>query len=286
MYTNKRNRNITLLLALFSVGCASRATLAERYARETDLDSTMIPIELQEGVALSEVLGATLYELDRAAWVGTDVVMENAKDFATQNLGGYLAFTEGGDDGRPLNQWLVTFYTRDPSPMMRYQARVFSTNKKKPEFIDLNPPQPLLSGMAFMVNARQAAIDTVAPQMTQPPNTILLPGKKGLSEAVVYLFSATRSPNIAVIGRHYRVRVSLANAEVLQIEPRSEGDILLPYDDETKELRVKHTLTNYPTEAHVFASLSYRVPIIVTTSLGTWKVVGGKIFLQSNTLKP
>lgn len=147
-----------------------------------------------------------------------------------------------------------------------------------------------------MIKARQSAINSVSKELVQQPNPIVLKLANGI---IVYLLSGTTKPNLAILGKHYRLEFSPDGEELKstlmmservngfttdegvenlkQIEPLAEDALEMPYNDKTMVLTVTHIVTEYPLESHVFANLLYGVPIYVVTKRGLWLVEEGHI---------
>jgi len=107
-------------------------------------------------------------------------------------------------------------------------------------------------------------------------------GQEGI---LVYLLAGTRSRNVMVLGRHYRVIVSEDGLGVNDVLPLSKSVIELPTQGEdgpAAALYVTHLITEYPLETHVLASLQHALPLFVSTSRGLWRVEGEGIAFLGN----
>ena len=256
-------------------------------------DSPPIPDDLKDEVGAAESFGLLLYEIDHASAVGTDVLLEKKPDM--RRLAGYLTMVEGTKE-KLSNSYRVFFYTADKEPQILYEVQVFEDRKRRPEWFPLASPKPLPAGMLPMIKARQNAINAVSNELVQRPNPVVLGLANGI---VVYLLSGTTRPNLAILGKHYRMEFSADGEELrstlmmservngfttdegvknlTQIEPLTQDALEMPYNNKTMVLTVTHVVTEYPLESHVFANLLYGVPIYVVTSRGLWLVEEGHI---------
>ena len=116
----------------------------------------------------------------------------------------------------------------------------------------------------------------------QPLNPVLLPGEMiGERGILVYLLAGTTKPNVAVLGRHFRVLTSDDGARLVRFTPLSKVALELPTrapaGTSAAALAVSHLVTDFPLETHVFASLLNKLPIYVVTRRGYWCVDGDRI---------
>lgn len=236
-------------------------------------------IDYESEIELAQSVGRMLYILDKASAIGTDVMIENVSNFREKNLGGYVTFREADEEGNPADSYLVSFYTNEEPPKIKYGIHVGMNNKHK--FIEHTPPIETTSSVRELIKARQAAIKAI-PEITQPINPVILPSdifeKKGHA---IYLLAGTTEPDTAVFGKHYRAFVDPDNDYAVEIEPLSYSALLMPLHmkngEKPEALNVSQIMTNWPTEVHVFANLLYNIRIYVITKIGLWRVVDGKI---------
>lgn len=243
-----------------------------------------IPEDLRGAVEQSVKLGVALYIHDKAAAIGTDVLQENAKSLGELSLGGYLTMQEADEQGTPRDSMLVLFYTRDAEPRVACRVHVPLGNNAVPSLEEVKPAAPMSEGMRLLVRARAAAIRAMG-KPAQPINPVVLPaelaGEKGI---LVYLIAGTARPEVAVLGKHYRVLVAVNGSTVERIEPLTKSALELPLQEgsapsasRVAALAVTHLLTPQPLETHVLASLMYRLPLYVETPRGTWRVDAGRV---------
>jgi hypothetical protein len=245
-----------------------------------------IPADLAPHISESIELGRTLYFLDKASAIGTDVVEANVPDFHSRGVGGWLTARAGDEAGQPSDAFAVMFFTREEP--RRNLFRVDVPTKGKPAFHELSPPTLMDETGIRMVRARQAAIDAV-PRGRRPFNPVVLPGSAvGRPDTIaVYLLSAEQIPGEMVFGIHYRALVSADGSTVKQMLPLSKSALVVPPPSQNippgaKAVAsfVSQIVTDWPSEVHVFVSLLHsRVPLYVATQRGIWLVIGDKITL-------
>jgi hypothetical protein len=246
-----------------------------------------IPPEGEPYIQRAINVGRILHAYDQVAAEGTDVMQANADAADHASLSGYLV---EHDESR----WSVAFFTKDADP--RIAARITVVPGKPPAFQRVRPAAPASAAERTAIRARQGAMAAV-PEVVQPLNPVVLTGADALearklageldsgtpteAKSVVYLLAGTTRPNVAVLGRHYRA-IARADGTIDKIEPMSKGVIEisaadLPPGARKAGLVVSHVLSDWPTEAHVFASLLYRMPVGVVTARGTFMVEGDRI---------
>ena len=147
----------------------------------------------------------------------------------------------------------------------------------------LDPPQPLSPEHLAMFHARQTALTVLnTHRCTEQYNPVVLSGDAfGTEGIVVYLLAATTRPDEIMVGGHLRVDLSRAGTEVITVKPLSKSCLAIPLkrDHQAKSAVFTHLISSMPTEAHVFLSLLYRLPLYVGTDFGLWKIENGKILL-------
>jgi hypothetical protein len=263
-----------LFIALFFLmySCATTKTESNTPVSET-------PPDYSTQIELAKSVGSNLYILDKASAIGTDVLFANVSNHTEKNLAGYITFREADDGGTPLDSYLVSFYTNEDPPKIKYDIHVRMNNKH--EFIEHNPSIETKLWIRDFIKARQAAIKAI-PKVTQPINPVIMPGeifgKKGIA---LYLLAGTNKPDLAVLGKHYRAFVDPEKDYAVEIEPLSKSEIEMPLKTENnakiEALMVTQLLTDWPTEIHVFASLLYKMKVYVSTKSGIWSVDGTEI---------
>jgi len=232
-----------------------------------------VPSDLREGVERARALGANLFVLDAATAVASDAIAPLAAVPEAPAIGHYLAFLGGNENGLPDGTVQVMFFTDEFVPRLAYRVRVIPGQQSRSEVLEQHPPSVVHEPLMTLLSARQLALEA-RPPTHQGVNPVLLPQRNG--QIVVYLMAATRQPNVAVLGRHFKVEVSSDGAEVENVTALSGNTLELPTRDgagrPVPALAVLAPGTEHPTETHVFASRVANVPIYVTTGRGLWKV--------------
>jgi hypothetical protein len=248
----------------------------------TTLKGQPTPEGLRAAVANASHMGRVIYLQYRATTIAADALANDARPHNAVPLGGALAVMEAPRPGEPTS-FSVSFFTRDAVPRVAYRVRVPFKTGAAPTVEDLVPPQAASAGLAVLYRAQQTALGGLG-QREQLIDSVVVPPSAGEDGIVVYLLASTRSPDIAVLGRHHRVLVSPDGKRVIRDEPLSKSILELrlaggdmPPGAHSAALAVSHLLTDAPLETHVFASLRYDVLILVSTRLGSWRVDHDKI---------
>ena len=269
---------IALLATLALAACAT--TPARRPSSSGPSAAALpIPLEMRAHVRNSEIIGRQIYILDKVSAIATDVLREKVPSFHEKNLAGYLPFREAGDDLRPKDSYLVTFFTRVEPTRIAYEVRI--KPDAAPEFEAFDPPKPALPSFVLMARARQAAVAALLSH-PQPINPLILPaellGEKGM---MVYLIAGTTKPDVAVFGRHYRVLIPDDGGPPSYVMPLSKSILELPtkgHEGGTVEANIRHASGDRLAAGdHVFVSLLTHKPVYVGTKVGIWCVDGDKI---------
>lgn len=100
----------------------------------------------------------------------------------------------------------------------------------------------------------------------------------------MYLLAGTRKDNTAVLGRHYRVLISMDGQVADKVEPLTKAVLEVPIptsklDGTRPDMFVTHLLGDYPLETHVFISLLHHKTLYVLTEKYIWRISEGKISL-------
>jgi len=251
--------------------------------------SLAIPQDLKTHIDQSIELGRAIYMQDKASAMATDALVQQLGPVEGKGLGGYLTVRESSDRGAPAASWSVFFFTNEASPRIAYRVRV-PMDQRRPTVDVASPPEPPKPGAEALFRARQTALAAAQP-LHQPMNPVVLPaealGKHGI---LVYLIAGTSEPNVAVLGKHYRMMVSDDGGTVLESTPLTKTEIEMSTADHAggrlEALAVTHLVTDYPLETHVFASMLNNTPIYVGTNRGIWCVDRDSIRLVSVDVPP
>jgi hypothetical protein len=258
-----------LLFILAVIACAHKESATS--GRERDVYPP-IPADLQAKVRLSEEFGRALYAQDKAAEIATDVLFANVpRDTHDETMAGYLT------TGDPKS-WMVSFYTRDEPPRVKYRVRL--PEHGRPVFEKLDPPQPASDFLQLLIRMRAAAIEAAGP-FKQPMNPAILPaGRLGSADGdwLVELLAGTTERDAVVLGQHFRVICSKDGA-VKSVMPLSNKPLLIRRErgKVPEAMYVSEVVADYPLEIHVLASLQANLPLDVINERGVWGVYGDEI---------
>lgn len=269
-------------LGLLHLGCAGPAARAPALHRPP----LPMPADLAPGVARAEKVGRVIYLLDKAAATGTDVLVERLGSLDEKGLGGYLPVLSTQSTRAPPLAVAVLFYSRDAEPRLLYRVDVLEG--AAPRFEAFSPPSPLPAETLASIRARRAAIDAAGP-FQQPINPLLLRAEPfGGVGTLVYLLAGTKRPNLAVLGKHFRVPVD-EHGQVGEVFALSKGVIEIDLAPQGSKILaamvVSHLVTDAPVETHVFASLLYKKTLMVVTRRGMFQVEDGQITLIDEGMK-
>ena len=235
--------------------------------------SLPVPFDLQEGVERANILGTNLLLLDVATARAWDALDERIGPPEDQGIAHYIALMGQDENGRPDGSIQVLFFAGDDVPRLRYRVLVGGEGRRMAEVYEQEPPGVVHDPLLTLLNARWLALEAV-PRTSQVVNTVLLPQRSG--RIVVYVLAASSQPNVAVLGRHYRVEVAEDGAEVERVTALSKAQLVLPTRDRSGQRLAALAITDgeadHPTETQVFASRLANVPLYVTTGRGRWKV--------------
>ena len=260
-----------------AVGCLRAAPLTTASpggsaAREAE-QALPVPFDLQEGVERASALGANLFLLDASTAMAWDALAARIGPPSGMGIGHYLALIGGNEQSGPDGSVQVLFFTDEHVPRLAYRVRVRPGGEKPSEVLAQDPPGVVHEPLMTLLNARLLALEAIPPTK-QALNPVLIPQRNG--QIVVYLLAATQQPNVAVLGRHYRVEVSPDGTEVEAVTALSGAEREVPTRNSSGQrvaaLAVTDGAAEHPTETHVFASRMANVPIYVTTGRGRWKV--------------
>jgi hypothetical protein len=250
----------------------------------------LVPADLRSAITQSARLGRLIYLLDKAAAIGSDALMAHIPGDHVP-IGGFLATRDVDASGAEKASFTVVFYTPGNEPRVAYQVRVPFKPGAAASIEEMKPPSAPGVELDTMIRARSTALAALH-GATQPMNPVVLPASLiGEDGYLVYLLAGTKRPAVAVFGKHYRALVSPDGATVKRFEPLSKSALEKPLgpsepDSTTAALVVSQIVTDYPLETHVFVSLLNRVPVVVATRRGGWRVDGDHIEFLGSIQKP
>ncbi|PTL84693.1 hypothetical protein [Vitiosangium sp. GDMCC 1.1324] len=263
-----------LAMALLALGCAHRPSTPA--PQKEVVSEKPIPAELQSEVERAAKLGDVLYEVDDASAVATDVLIEAGVIPLDERVRGWVTLREG--DG-----FRVEFLGELPEgPRVLHVVHLGKDVRKQQRLESLEPPRPPDATSQAMFLARQTALRSSFRACSNRYNPVVLPGELlGKQGWVVYLLAATVDAAERVIGGHHRLLLAEDGTQVRESFALSQS-CMTARDEGGGNRRVagifvNHLATPAPTEAHVFVSQLYQLPLVIRTTRGLWRVEGSHI---------
>ena len=223
--------------------------------------------------------GRMLYDLDRAAWVGTDDMLERIRDARSIGLRGYIVER----DGEALS--VIFFGGADAAPVAFYRGRVVDGRVVDRDVFPAGA-RPALTP----AQRRLAAVRAMAPLMDRRScnegalNTAVIPPESPDGPIDLYLLTPQVRTGEFSFGGHSRFTIA-ADGSVVSSRDFARSCLVFggersPRPERTEAMMVTHLLDPIPTEIHVFTSLSARLPVFVgTADQRVWAVEGDRIRL-------
>jgi hypothetical protein len=228
--------------------------------------------DLAHRAAVEEAVrwGRAMHEHDVAASNATDLAMANENAAHDTRVRGWV--TEPSKDG------IHVVFVGDVGgkPMALYEV----TPPAASSFIAHAAGRALTPVESGAFAARQAAIAALPSRCADNINTIVLPDSAdGKPRWRVYLAPGTRDAAVVPLGGYFRFDVSEDGQKVLSQRPFTKACMNMHRENNAAGLFITHLLDPQPTEVHVFASLTYGLPIYVATMPdgAMWKVEGDRI---------
>ena len=223
-------------------------------------------------------LGQLLYEFDRSAWVATDALR---KKKAALKLYTETGTPKGWATTLTDKKRLRTAFISELNGEIVSVFDAETKGKKVKKKTTYPTGRALTEEERIQMRAKStfSANDIEPCAQFLPMNTVIIPSEDGKGD-YLYVLSATQKPNVAVVGRHYRFRISETGEQLSEKISFSNGCLgLNNQGGETVGLMASHIKTPYPQEHHVFLSLSHQIPIFVLIPEGNkaWKIDGTSI---------
>jgi len=218
-------------------------------------------------------LGQQMYAQDQLAWKATDVALaEKGEAWLRAEKGhGWIV------DAYPDRDVVRFVRDGDQGPQLFYDV-TFSRGGGGP--VSSLPEQLSLSSLELaQYRARILALATAKKGCGESYNTVVL-REPGTANWLVWVMAATTDPDLIILGGHTRLTISADGTRVLRNEPLSKACIQFSrkaMGGPTGNGRIvqRHVVSRTPVETHVFASLSYRMPLYIGTSDGkAWLIDG------------
>jgi hypothetical protein len=224
-----------------------------------------------------EWLGRAMYDQDQEAWKATDVLkaQHDESELKAAGLHGWIVESIAGQD-------VVRFVRESSGSPEAYYDVTFPKNSA-PQLS--TPPATVLSPEELgQYRARRLALASGELNCAKTYNTVALKDPQS-SNWLVWVMAATIDSDAVMIGRHYRFTISADGNSVIQKDALSRGCLKLskksmnvPDGSTLQSMFVSHLVSLTPIETHVFANLSYHLPLYVGTQDGTtWKIDRGRL---------
>jgi hypothetical protein len=204
--------------------------------------------------------GRLLFELDRAAWVGTDDMMARIRDYRTAGMRGYFVEREG-------TALIVTFFGGPAdAPVAFYRGRVENRRVASSEVFPANG-RPSLTPLQRRLAAAREMTGRLghAPCGRSPFNTVVVPPDAPDGPIDLYLLTPQPSAGTFPLGGHFKATIN-ADGSVAANRGFTRSCLMMPRPDGAAGLFVSHLLDPVPTEIHVFTSFTAGVPVFVGIS--------------------
>ena len=228
-----------------------------------------------------EERGRLLYEVDRAAWVTTDDMMEKLGGRRDVPIRGWVVER----DGVTPRAYVVTYFGDGASgPVVWYVGRVRDNAVTTGELLPAQSRPALTSLQLRLMKAVETArrIKKYRPCTPARFNVAAIPPTADADPIDVYLLSAQTETDLYPFGGHYLLQVG-GNGKIVSRRKFTNSCVNIRKGEGAREneevaaLTITHLLDPTPTEIHVFLSLSARVPVYVGTAKQIWEVAGDHI---------
>jgi hypothetical protein len=241
---------------LRSIGCALAALLAIAVA-------TAPAAAQQRGdeaaIAFALERGRLLFDLDRAAWVGTDDMVAQVSGWREAGMRGYVVERDG------TGYRVVFFGGPEAAPVAHYVGRVENHRVVSREVFAADRRPPLTAAQQRLVAARTIVAGGTSRRAcgTHPFNTAVVPPATPGGPIDVYLMTPQVEDGEFPLGGHFRATVD-SEGRVVSERAFTNSCLTMPRPpSDAAALMVSHLLDRVPTEIHVFTAMSAGVPVYV-----------------------
>jgi hypothetical protein len=146
------------------------------------------------------------------------------------------------------------------------------------ELIKHETPQALPPVQQHMVRARQLAIASLTERCSDQYRLVMLPGNMDNRKLwAVYLIPSSKNADTVMVSGHTMMAISEDGTQVLRTSQPSKCLELLV--SKGVPLAINETVSDTPTEMHVYLNRIRNSRLYVSTRAGLWKVHDGHIFL-------
>ena len=224
--------------------------------------------------------GVLLFELDQAAWVTTDDLIERLGGRRDMPIKGWVVERGGG-----RGDYVVTYFGDGAAGPVAWYSGAVRQGKVVSGEVFAETARPALT--AAQLRLKEAADVARAYTDYQPctPNRFnlaIVPPAAPDAPVEAYLLSAQTERNVYPLGGHYLLRIQSGKVEshrrfmksCMNLDTAAE-----PGKGAPMALVVAHLLDPTPTEIHVWVSMWMKKPIYVMTGKTLWTVEGPTIRL-------
>jgi hypothetical protein len=222
--------------------------------------------------ATLEKLGNEISRRDEIAARADQIVKETHPPARALKMRGWISeLGKGGD---------TVYLIAETSSGLCLAYTATFRDKEKPQIEDRRG-QPLPHDVALRFKARETGLAAVFNRLYDVPyNAEVLDDPDGTG-FLVYFLAVSNKEGDRILGGHFRITVSADGSKAEQIDALSHGIIkdkpkVLPRTQE-KAIVISQLVSDVPVETFIYSSHLFKLPIVVGTDTGTWKVVNGRI---------
>jgi hypothetical protein len=269
-----RRTALPLVLLAVMAACADRAAPGAA-GPATDIAGSKLVAQASPEIRRIEALGRTLYTLDIAAARATDIALAEGADLQAPDMRGRVTDVSG-------DNVLVRFVRQRGDRFEAAYDVTFAGDGQAP--VMTRPKDPTLTpDQSAQLAAGQLAAASLVPLCKLPYSPVAF-RDPATRDWRVYLLAASADPQVKVYAGHQRVLVSADGSRILPSAPLSQNCLAprleAPAGHMPEAFLMTESVSPTPTEAHVFASLLYGLPILVVTAAEKkhWIVDQGRIW--------
>ena len=257
-------RSFGICDALTHPGCAPAAQVF------LDAPAASLSADEQAQVRLAESRGIALYIRDQFAWHATDYVVANNLIKNRRKHTVFLATANPDGTGQ------VYFVQK------RKTLRIDMDENFRPTGSEWERSTP--DSIAAPLRALKLATAKADGVCGETVNNVVLEREDGKGW-LVYLLGATTRENVIIFGRHKRIGIDAAATRIISDDASTLGCLAMEVNPSSMQgpdskwmgTLVSHLVSQVPWETHVFQSLTFNVPVFVTTDHAAWHVQSGRI---------
>lgn len=218
--------------------------------------------------------GKLIYDLDQAAWHGTDTMLERLPEKRRSEIRGWVVEPDG-------DAFLLLFYGYDgETPYGLFSARFKDGKVVWSHEIKPGEPRALTQAQQQMAAARAAITKSISSPGSQirsctsgPLNTVVIPPVSETAPVEVYLLTPQTTRDQYPFGGHYLLTVG-PDGKVVSSRPFMKSCLTQTLEPNTVAAMITHLLDPQPTEIHAFLSrwIGKPVYVMVTEPQQLWEV--------------